>query len=142
MSIGEMQRGIKSGSFEACAFYRCGAGDLEAIKRIRSAPRSSIVMDEGLVKGHVRPVLKTIMWETKKVDEGEVPVLRVTTYDRGTRLKTGFVTHKGEWVVEHPEGSGQLYRTGQRLKPEHMESLTKDITKGLSKFKLEKYLEA
>jgi len=142
MSIGEMQRGIKSGSFEACSFYRCGAGDLEATKRIRSAPRTSTTMDEGIVNGKVKPVLKMVFWEEKEVDKGKVPVLRVTTFDRGTRLKTGFVTHKGEWVVEHPEGSSQLWRTGQKLKPEHIESLQRDIEKGLLKFKLDKYLES
>ncbi len=71
----------------------------------------------------------------------KVPTLGVTTHYmvKGTNklgvLKSGYVTSKGEWVIEH---GGKLQKTGQMLYDEPDQMPSEHIQKGLRRSGLER----
>jgi hypothetical protein len=107
---------------DACGFFRCKVGQDKAIENI---------MEAGMPEAKA-PSVFVPRWKISKVDTGgyhpmkaewtsvPTPVLDATTYYGDNVLKAGHITDEGLFVVEHPEGSKQLWTTGQTLMPKQL----------------------
>lgn len=69
-------------------------------------------------------------WEKRVVDGKETPVIEVTTEKKGILLKSGYLTRKGEWVIEE---NGKLVTTGQTLEPRGRKLMERNIKEGLKR---------
>jgi len=109
---GELKVNPNMGDSTACRYLRCNTAVAKAAKQVRDAARGQSV------------------WEKRVVDGKETPVIEVTTEKKGILLKSGYLTRKGEWVIEE---NGKLVTTGQTLEPRGQKLMERNIKEGLKR---------
>ena len=134
VAVGELINNprVSQDSYEVCHNYRCSAGELEAMQKIAAAGKSGEMW-----------ALKTVM-DTDTRKRETLPVLEVSTYTRdGQVVKSGFITHRLEWVTERlgRDRTPRLIKTGQVFDSRDPEFMKRVVRKGLERAGLHEFAQ-